>query len=161
MHRRVVVTGMGMVTPVGRDSNRLGLRSKEGKSGVGPISLFDASSFATKIAAEARGFRLADYLDDSERWDEHCRNTLFAIAASKMAVDHSGLLTSSHPLDPARFGIYLGSGEGQQDFPRFVQLVHSASRDGKIDTQRFTRQGMENFTQFMNQSKSLGRLQDT
>ena len=59
-----------------------------------------------------------------------------------MAVDQSGLLTGSKPVDPARFGIYLGSGEGQQDFPRFVKLVHASSRDGKIDTENFTRQGL-------------------
>ena len=142
MYRRVVVTGMGMVTPVGRDLESTWSALQEGQSGVGPISLFDAGSFATKIAAEARGFDLADYIDDAERWREHCRNTLFAIAASRMAVDQSGLLTASHPVDPARFGIYLGSGEGQQDFPRFVKLVHASSHSGQIDTANFTRQGL-------------------
>ena len=142
MRRRVVVTGMGMVTPVGRDLETTWKALQEGKSGVGKISLFDASSFATKIAAEASNFRLADYIDDADRWAEHCRNTLFAIAASRMAVDQSGILDSSRPVDPGRFGIYLGSGEGQQDFPRFVNLVHSSSRAGKIDTETFTRQGL-------------------
>ncbi len=142
MHRRVVVTGMGMVTPVGHDLESTWSALQEGKSGVGPISLFDAGSFATKIAAEAKGFQISDYVDDPERWADHCRNTLFAIAASKMAVDHSGLLASKQLVDPARFGIYLGSGEGQQDFPRFVKLVHASSRDGRIDTENFTRQGI-------------------
>ncbi len=142
MHRRVVVTGMGMVTPVGRDLETTWAALQEGKSGVSPISLFDASSFATKIAAEATGFQLASYVADADRWREHCRNTWFAIAASKMAVDDSGLLTSSRPVDPARFGVYLGSGEGQQDFPRFVKLVHASSKDGKVDTGNFTRQGL-------------------
>ena len=142
MQRRVVVTGMGMVTPVGRDLESTWSALQEGKTGVGPISLFDASSFATQIAAEVSNFRLADYIDEADRWREHCRNTLFAIAAARMAVDHSGLLTASRAGDPARFGIYLGSGEGQQDFPRFVNLVHSSSRDGKIDTANFTRQGV-------------------
>ncbi len=142
MHRRVVVTGMGMVTPVGRDLETTWAALQEGKSGVSPISLFDASSFATKIAAEATGFELASYVADADRWREHCRNTWFAIAASKMAVDDSGLLTSSRLVDPARFGVYLGSGEGQQDFPRFVKLVHASSKDGKVDTGNFTRQGL-------------------
>ena len=142
MQRRVVVTGMGMVTPVGRDLETTWASLQEGRSGVGPISLFDASSFATQIAAEARGFDLATYVADADRWREHCRNTLFAIAAARMAVDHSGLLESSRAVDPARFGIYLGSGEGQQDFPRFVKLVHASSRSGKVDTANFTRQGV-------------------
>ena len=140
MQRRVVVTGMGMVTPVGRDLESTWSSLQEGRSGVGAISLFDAASFPTRIAAEAKGFDLADYVHDADRWREHCRNTMFAIAAARMAVDHSGLETKSD-LDRARFGVYLGSGEGQQDFPRFVKLVHASSREGHVDTSCFTREG--------------------
>ena len=89
-----------------------------------------------------KAFTLSEYVDGADRWREHCRNTLFAIAASRMAVDASGLLTAPRAVDPARFGIYLGSGEGQQDFPRFVSLVHASSRGGKVDTCNFTRQGV-------------------
>src|SRR5947209_1397895 len=142
MLRRVVVTGMGMVTPVGRDLESTWSSLQEGRSGVGPISLFNASSFPTKIAAEARGFDLADYVSDAGRWREYCRNTQFAIAAARMAVDHSGLETHKG-LDPSRFGVYLGSGEGQQDFPRFVKLVHASTREGRVDTSCFTRQGLK------------------
>src|SRR4051794_10305050 len=108
MQRRVVVTGMGMVTPVGRDLESTWSSLQEGRSGVGPISLFNASGFPTKIAAEAKGFDLAEYVADADRWREHCRNTLFAIAAGRMAVDHSGL-ESARDLDRSRFGVYLGS----------------------------------------------------
>jgi 3-oxoacyl-[acyl-carrier-protein] synthase II len=139
--RRIVVTGMGMVTPLGRDLETTWSALQEGKSGVGLISLFDASTFPTRIAAEARGFRLEDYIDDAERWDEHCRNTQFAIAAAQMAMDDSDL-ESMADLDRTRFGVYLGSGEGQQDFPRFVDLVHRTSRDGRVDTAAFTRLGL-------------------
>ncbi len=142
MQRRVVVTGMGMVTPVGRDLESTWSSLQEGRSGVGMISLFDASSFPTKIAAEAKKFDLAEYVQDAPRWREHCRNTLFAIAAARMAIDHSGLETKSD-LDRSRFGVYLGSGEGQQDFPRFVKLVHQSSREGHVDTSCFTREGLK------------------
>jgi 3-oxoacyl-[acyl-carrier-protein] synthase II len=142
MQRRVVVTGMGMVTPVGRDLESTWSSLLHSKSGVGPITLFDASTFPTRIAAEAKGFDLADYIDDAERWREHCRNTLFAIAAARMAIDHSRLLDHK-ALDRSRFGVYLGSGEGQQDFPRFVRLLHHASKsDDKVNTAEFTRQGL-------------------
>jgi 3-oxoacyl-[acyl-carrier-protein] synthase II len=130
-----------MVTPVGRDLESTWSALQEGCSGVGPISLFDASTFPTRIAAEARGFRLGDYIDDAERWEEYCRNTQFAIAAARMAVDDSGL-EEVRDLDRTRFGVYLGSGEGQQDFPRFVDLVHQSSRSGKVDTSIFTREGV-------------------
>src|SRR5947209_17197890 len=91
MRRRVVVTGMGMVTPLGRDLESTWKALQEGRSGVGTISLFDATTFPTRIAAEARGFRLDDYIDDPLRWEECCRNTKFAVAAGRMAVDDSGL----------------------------------------------------------------------
>ena len=142
--RRIVVTGMGMVTPVGRDLNATWSALQEGRSGVGPITLFDASTFPTRIAAEADGFELADYIDDAERWQDHCRNTQFAIAAARMAMDHSGLETFE-ALDRSRFGVYLGSGEGQQDFPRFVDLVHRSSRgrQNHVDTASFTQHGVQ------------------
>ncbi|WP_435022367.1 beta-ketoacyl-ACP synthase II [Tundrisphaera sp. TA3] len=141
MHRRVVVTGMGMVTPVGRDLESTWTSLREARSGVGLITLFDAASFPTRIAAEASGFALSDYVSDAERWAEYNRNTKFAIAAARMAMDDSGL--EDYPaLDRSRFGIYLGSGEGQQDFPRFVSLVHRSSRDGRVDTANFTKHGV-------------------
>jgi 3-oxoacyl-[acyl-carrier-protein] synthase II len=142
MRRRVVVTGMGMVTPVGRDLDSTWNALREGRSGVGPITLFDASTFQTKIAAEAKHFDLADYIPNAARWKEYCRNTQFAIAAAQMAVDHSGLLKDSK-LDPARFGVYLGSGEGQQDFPSFVSLLYRSMKEGKVDTTYFTREGLK------------------
>ncbi|WP_422930561.1 beta-ketoacyl-ACP synthase II [Singulisphaera sp. PoT] len=139
--RRIVVTGMGMVTPLGRDAESSWSALQEGRSGVGHITLFDAESFPTKIAAEARGFSLADYVENAERWEEYCRNTKFAIAAARMAIDDSGI-ESMKDLDRTRFGVYLGSGEGQQDFPRFVDLVQKSNKQGKIDTATFTRLGL-------------------
>ncbi len=142
MHRRVVVTGMGMVTPLGRDMESTWTSLQQARSGVGPISLFDASTFPTRIAAEVPGFELGEYVADATRWRDCSRNTLFALAASKMAMEDSGLADFAS-LDHSRFGIYLGSGEGQQDFPRFVGLVHSCSRGGKVDTTAFTRRGLQ------------------
>jgi 3-oxoacyl-[acyl-carrier-protein] synthase II len=143
MQRRVVVTGMGMVTPVGADLDETWSSLLKSKSGVGSITLFDAGTFPTRIAAEVKGFDLGRYVDDADRWSEHCRNTKFAIAAASMAVRDSGLM--DHPgLNPARFGVYLGSGEGQQDFPRFVKLLHDSSKKtGKVETEHFTREGVK------------------
>jgi 3-oxoacyl-[acyl-carrier-protein] synthase II len=140
VERRVVVTGMGMITPVGSDAESSWRAMCEGRGGVGPITLFDATTFATRIAAEVSGFRLADYRADAPRWLHHSRTSQFALAAATLAVAHAGLQES--PLDRARFGVYLGSGEGQQDFDQFVDLVHRSTRDGRVDTARFTSLGM-------------------
>lgn len=140
--RRVVVTGMGMVTPVGRDLETTWAALLAGKSGVGPISLFDAGTFPTRIAAEAKDFSLNGYRADAARWSDHSRNTKFALAAAQMAMDDSGLLAGDRDLDRSRFGVYLGAGEGQQDFPRFVKLVYQTAHGGKVATGEFTRKGV-------------------
>jgi 3-oxoacyl-[acyl-carrier-protein] synthase II len=132
-----------MVTPVGRDLESTWSALRAGESGVGPISLFDARTFPTRIAAEVSDFRLGDYLENSSRWSEHSRNSQFALAAGTMAVKDSGLNDGSCEIDPERFGVYLGSGEGQQDFPRFVSLVSRSTREGRVDTGDFTRLGVK------------------
>jgi 3-oxoacyl-[acyl-carrier-protein] synthase II len=132
-----------MVTPVGNDLESTWSALQEGKTGVGPISLFDARTFPTRIAAEAKNFRLADYRRDHDRWSDHSRNTKFALAAAQMAMDDSGLEASGEQLDRSRFGVYLGAGEGQQDFPRFVKLVYHSSHGSKVATSEFTRQGLQ------------------
>jgi 3-oxoacyl-[acyl-carrier-protein] synthase II len=132
---------MGMVTPVGRDLETTWTALRQGTSGVGLISLFDASTFATRIAAEVKDFQIADYGYDPERWAEHSRNSLFALAAARMAVADANLESQPVP-DPSRFGVYLGSGEGQHDFFRFVSLIHTCSNKGTVDTAKFTTLGL-------------------
>ncbi len=141
--RRVVVTGMGMVTPLGRDLESTWSALLSGKSGVGPITLFDSRTFPTRIAAEVHDFRLDDYIDDAGRWTEHSRNSRFALAAASMAMKESGIFEATPALDRRRFGVYLGSGEGQQDFPRFVSLVNRCTHNGHVDTAEFTRMGVK------------------
>jgi 3-oxoacyl-[acyl-carrier-protein] synthase II len=142
MNHRVVVTGMGMVTPLGPDMESTWKALREGRSGVGHITLFDATTFPTRIAAEAKQFDLGRYLPDADRWAEHNRNSQFALAAARMAMDDSGLDDWGR-LDRSRFGVYLGSGEGQQDFHRFVSLINQTARAGRVDTAAFTRLGRE------------------
>ena len=114
----------------------------EGRGGVGPVTLFDAQDFATRIAAELKGFDLSRELGDgAARWEGHARNTKIALAAASQAVRDSGLFDGKE-IDRARFGVYLGAGEGQMDFPRFVDLVHRSSAGGKVDRRRFTGLGI-------------------
>ncbi len=111
------------------------------ESGVGFISLFDAGSFPTKIAAEIRDWDLRDVDEDPEEWKHQGRHTHFAIGAGKKAVADSGILDA--PIDPTRFGIYTGSGEGPQDFDRFTKMISIALEDGELDLAKFTRAGLE------------------
>jgi 3-oxoacyl-[acyl-carrier-protein] synthase II len=115
--RRVVVTGMGMATPVGLDVESSWEALREGRGGVGPVTLFDAGTCATRIAAELKGFDLSRDLGGAAlRWEGHGRNTKIALAVASQAVRDSGLFEGTG-IDRTRFGVYLGSGEGQADFP--------------------------------------------
>ena len=141
MRRRVVITGIGCVTPVGNSVNQTWAALQEGRSGIDSISYFDASGFPTKFAAEVKGFNLSDYIPNPERFEFSGRNVKFAIGAAVQAVKDSGIEDAS--LDPAKFGVYLGAGEGQQDFFLFMRLIAQAQRDGGFDMESFTRAGLE------------------
>lgn len=141
MKRRVVVTGMGYVTPLGADREEVWRQILAGRSGIGYITLFDASNFPTKIAAEVRGWDLSDVGEDPRQWQYQGRHTHFAVGAAKKAMADSGLDLAR--IDPTRFGVYTGSGEGQQDFDRFTQMVVAALTDDGIDIARFTEKGLE------------------
>ena len=107
--RRVVVTGLGVVSPIGQGRETYWRALSEGRSGAGPISLFDPEGYSVRIAAEVKDFNPEDWMDKKEarRAD---RVIHFASAAAEMAVRDARLDVSA--LDPHRFGVYLGSGEG-------------------------------------------------
>lgn len=110
--RRVVVTGMGAITPIGNDLESFWKALLEGKSGAGPVTRFDASDFPTRIACELKDFDALQFIDKKElrRSDPNCH---YALAAAQMAVDHSGL--NLEQVDPYRCGIVFGSGIGGID----------------------------------------------
>jgi 3-oxoacyl-[acyl-carrier-protein] synthase II len=141
MKRRVVVTGMGCVTPVGNSVEDTWSSLKEGRSGIDWISHFDATGFPTRFAAEVRGFDLSQYTPEHARFSKSGRNVHFAIGAARQAVDQSGL--SQSKVDPARFGVYLGAGEGQQDFVQVMQMISESQKDGEIDLDAFSRVGLQ------------------
>jgi 3-oxoacyl-[acyl-carrier-protein] synthase II len=139
MRRRVVVTGVGCVTPLGTTVPELWANLKEGKSGVGYTTLFDASNFPTRIAAEVKNWSLADVGENAAEWEKRGRHTKFAIGASKQAMDASGV---SGTVDPDRFGVYLGAGEGQQDFYNFSHMMIAALKNGELDLAAFIQEGL-------------------
>lgn len=109
MEKRVVVTGMGAVTPVGLGKDRFWSAVKDGISGIGEITKFDSSGFDSKIAAEVKGFVPSDFIDRKEarRMDTF---TQYAIAGAKMAVE-DGMIDMDR-IDKNKLGVVLGSGIG-------------------------------------------------
>ncbi|MGD0111787.1 MAG: beta-ketoacyl-ACP synthase II [Armatimonadota bacterium] len=109
MERRIAVTGVGAVTPLGLSAGATWEGMRDGRSGIGPVTLFDASGIASRIAGEVKGFDPALWMELREA--KHCdRFTQLAIAAAKMAVADSGLDFAS--LDGNRAGVVVGSGIG-------------------------------------------------
>jgi len=118
MRRRVVITGMGVVTPLGHTPAELFANQIEGRTAVGPITHFDAHAFPTTFASEVKGFDLAQFLPDPTPYTRCGVNTHFALAAGRLALSDAGLLEPKG--DRSRMGVYLGSGEGKEDFDALV-----------------------------------------
>ncbi len=140
--RRVVVTGMGVINPLGNDVDTVWRQLKEGKSGVGYTTIFDASRFPTKISAEIKNWDITDCGEDPEVWKYRGRHTKFAAGAARQAIDLSGVLDSIS--DPRRFGVYLGSGEGNQDFVAFATMMAAGlDEEGNLDISKFMQAGLD------------------
>jgi 3-oxoacyl-[acyl-carrier-protein] synthase II len=106
---RVVVTGLGAVTPIGNDVPSYWEGLSTGKNGVAPITLFDAARHACRFAAEVKGFDPRGSIEpkDAKRWDRFCQ---FAVVAAKQAVAHAGLTIDGRNAN--RVGTAIGSGVG-------------------------------------------------
>ena len=107
--KRAVITGVGVVSPIGIGKEEFLRGLLECRNGVDRITRFDASEFPSKIAAEVRDFKPEEFIDSREarRMD---RFTQFAVAATMMALEDAGLSNSRVP--PERVGVVIGSGIG-------------------------------------------------
>ena len=107
--RRVVVTGLGLISPVGNDVATGWANLVAGRSGIGPITKFDASAFTSRIAGEVRGFDVSAWMPPKEA--RHFDTFIhYGIAASAQAVKDAGI--SADSVDPERVGVIVGSGIG-------------------------------------------------
>jgi 3-oxoacyl-[acyl-carrier-protein] synthase II len=106
---RVVITGVGAVTPVGNTAEEFWASLVEGRSGIGPITRFDTTGYPTRIAGELKGFDPLKFVDkkDDRKLDPYLK---YAIACAQMAVDDSALKLDQ--VDATRFGVLVGSGIG-------------------------------------------------
>ena len=109
--RRVVITGMGVISPVGNTASDAWVTILSGKSGITPITRFDASALASQIAGEVKGFDPAAYIEPKEikKMDRFIH---LAIAASQMAMDDSGL--AIRPENADMVGVVVGAGIGHR-----------------------------------------------
>ena len=109
MRRRVVVTGLGAVTPVGNDVATTWQALLDGKSGAADITKFDASKYSVRFACEVKGFDALAYMDrkEAKRADVYSQ---YAVAASVQAVADAGITPGS--INPESFGVIIGSGIG-------------------------------------------------
>jgi 3-oxoacyl-[acyl-carrier-protein] synthase II len=141
MRRRVVVTGVGMINPMGHDVETVWSGLLESRSGVGYTTIFDASRFPTKIAAEVRGWDVDAIGESLEIWKNRGRHSRFAAGAAHQAIHSSGIFDSG--IAPHQIGVYLGSGEGNQDFISFTRMMSAALTDQGLDLSRFIKAGLE------------------
>jgi 3-oxoacyl-[acyl-carrier-protein] synthase II len=109
MSKRVVITGIGLITPLGLDRESSWRGLLDGKSGIGPITTFDASDFSSRIAGLVPGFEPTDYLEKKEvrKMDTFSH---YAIAATREALSDAGLTIDASNAD--HVGVYIGSGIG-------------------------------------------------
>ena len=129
---RVVVTGIGWVTPLGHSIEEVWGNLLAGKSGIGKTEHFDASTFPTTFSAQVKDYDYRQYVKHPEVHEGVGFNTAYALGAASQAWKCAGLneLDAEGKLDHDRLGIYLGSGEGSLDFDNYVgSNLHAWSAD--------------------------------
>jgi len=131
---RVVITGMGWITPLGNDISTAWARMCNSDSGITAIDRFDATSFPTTFAGQVRNFDWTKYVKNAAEHNQPAMNSQFALGAAKQAWEQSGLNKFKN-LNHDRAGIYLGAGEGVLDFSAHSMIdTHSWDvQDGMID----------------------------
>ncbi|MBI1353792.1 MAG: beta-ketoacyl-ACP synthase II [Acidobacteria bacterium] len=122
--RRVVVTGVGITCPVGIGTDECWRNLCDGRGGIGPITLFDPTEFACKIAGEVNGFEPLDFVDKRDV-RKMGRFIFFALASSEFAMKASGFQVT--PENAERLGVYIGSGIGGFDV---IEREHSKLIEG-------------------------------
>src|SRR5262245_38422849 len=108
--RRTVITGLGVITPVGHGAGPLWEALRAGRGGLRPITSFDASALPARFGGEIRDFDARDYVEKTERkrLKMMVRTIQLAVAAARLAADDAGLGATAP--DPERFGVVFGAG---------------------------------------------------
>jgi len=108
LEKRVVITGLGVISPVGNGKDVFWESLVSGKSGIGPITHFDATEYTTRIAGEVKDFDVTQYGIDRKEARHMDPSTQYAVAATKLALDDSGMNLDAENRD--RIGTIIGTG---------------------------------------------------
>ena len=156
--RRVVITGLGPVTPIGIGVTEFWNSLIEGRSGIRRLDCFDPARFDSQVGGEIEGIKVANYVPKSYRKGAKimARDIVLAVAAAYEAVRDAGLRTKclidrgdvEHDvnLDPARFGANIGAGLICADLSELAEALAAAATDGKFDMTKWGAEGMHNLT---------------
>ena len=128
---RVVITGVGAITPLGNDWPTSWSGIVNGASGVGPITLFDASTFPSSIAAEVKDFDPVPFMPHKKHLKFANRFTTFGLAAAREAVDDAKLNPAE--LDPTRFGVVIGAGQEKYNLAELAEFVQLFGQAHHVD----------------------------
>jgi 3-oxoacyl-[acyl-carrier-protein] synthase II len=142
---RIVITGMGWITPLGHDLETVWSKLIAGESGIRPIERFDASSFPTTFAATVRDYDYTKYIENGGAHAHAGAHSQFALGAARQAWEQA-CLGSTNGLNRKRIGIYLGAGEGVLDFDNYARTDLEAwdKSAGAMDMQRWADSAMKN-----------------
>lgn len=145
MKERVVITGMGIVCPLGNDVAAMWEGLMTGRHGMGPITLFDASAYPTKFDAEVKNYDYTTRIKRPHLHKDANRGSRFVLGAVQEACRQAGIDTETDApadgIDRTRMGIYLGAGEGSMDDDAFFSAIAGAwdNEAGRMDWPKWTR----------------------
>lgn len=142
--RRVVITGLGTVNPLGTTLEAVWHSLEQGKSGIRPIQLFDASPLPTRIAGEVPDFNAKDYIEKKERKNLRvmARGIQLAVAGAQLALDDAGIDKSK--LDPTRFGVEFGAGLMATELAELAGAAQASAtgQPGLVDLEKWGAEGI-------------------
>lgn len=141
MERRVVVTGLGVITPIGSGKDKFWKALLEGKSGVGEVTCFDTSGHKVHRGAEVRDFNPRDYIKNGTV-DQLGKGSQMAIAAAKLALMDGGL--GLEGVDPTRIGVSVGTTGGEIQILEKINLVRYGQDEDHVDIRLFLRHPCNN-----------------
>lgn len=142
--RRAVITGIGIISPIGLDAASFWRSLQEGKSGIRPIQSFDASGLPVRIAGEIPNFNAKDYLEKENRKSLRvmARTIQLAVAGAQRAIDDGKVDKSK--LDPTRFGVEFGAGLIATELNDLIEAssISANCQPGRVDLEKWGEQGL-------------------